>query len=56
MDNNAVESADFLAALSTKGIKFFDTGPRRFRMVTHYGITAEDILYTIDAFKQTLAD
>ena len=35
MDNNAVESADFLAALSTKGIKFFDTGPRRFRMVTH---------------------
>ena len=56
MDNNAVESADFLAALSTKGIKFFDTGPRRFRMVTHYGITAEDILYTIDAFKQTLTD
>ena len=56
MDDNAVESADFLAALSTKGIKFFDTGPRRFRMVTHYGIMAEDILYTIDAFKQTLAD
>ena len=56
MDDNAVESADFLAALSTKGIQFFDTGPRRFRMVTHYGITAEDILYTIDAFKQTLAD
>jgi len=56
MDDNAVESADFLAALSTKGIQFFDTGPRRFRMVTHYGITAEDILHTIDAFKQTLAD
>ena len=56
MDDNAVESADFLAALSTKGIKFFDTGPRRFRMVIHYGITTEDILYTIDAFKQTLAD
>ena len=56
MDDNAVESADFLAALSTKGIQFFDTGPRRFRMVTHYGITVEDILYTIDAFKQTLAD
>ena len=56
MDDNAVESADFLAALSTKGIQFFDTGPRRFRMITHHGITAEDILYTIDAFKQTLAD
>ena len=56
MDDTALESADFLAALSTKGIQFFDTGPRRFRMVTHYGITTEDILYTIDGFKQTLAD
>ena len=56
MDDAAMESADFLAALSTKGIQFFDTGPRRFRMVTHYGITAEDILYTIDGFKQTLVD
>ena len=56
MDDNAIESADFLAVLAAKGIQFFDTGPRRFRMVTHYGITAEDILYTIDAFKQTLTD
>ena len=56
MDDTAVESANFLTVLAAKGIQFFDTGPRRFRMVTHYGITAEDILYTIDAFKQTLAD
>ena len=56
MDDNAIESADFLTVLAAKGIQFFDTGPRRFRMVTHYGITAEDILYTIDAFKQTLTD
>ena len=56
MDDKAIESADFLAVLAAKGIQFFDTGPRRFRMVTHYGITAEDILYTIDAFKQTLTD
>ena len=56
MDDNVIESADFLAVLAAKGIQFFDTGPRRFRMVTHYGITAEDILYTIDAFKQTLTD
>jgi len=25
-------------------------------MVTHYGITAEDILYTINSFKETLAN
>ena len=56
MDDNAIESTDFLTVLAAKGIQFFDTGPRRFRMVTHYGITAEDILYTIDAFKQTMTD
>jgi len=56
MDDTAVESANFLTVLAAKGIQFFDTGPRRFRMVTHYGITAEDILYTIDAIKQTLTD
>jgi len=56
LDDAAMESANFLTVLEAKGIQFFDTGPRRFRMVTHYGITAEDILYTIDAFKQTLID
>ena len=56
LDDNAIESANFLTVLAAKGIQFFDTGPRRFRMVTHYGITAEDILYTIDGFKQTLTD
>ena len=54
--DTAMESADFLAVLSTKGIQFFDTGPRRFRMVTHHGITAEDILYTVESFKQTMTD
>ena len=56
MDDNAIESADFLTVLAAKGIQFFDTGPRRFRMVTHYGITAEDIIYTINLFKETLTN
>jgi len=56
LDDAAMESANFLTVLAAKGIQFFDTGPRRFRMVTHYGITAEDILYTINSFKETLAN
>ena len=56
MDDNAIESADFLTVLAAKGIQFFDTSPRQFRMVTHYGITAEDILYTINSFKETLTN
>ena len=56
LDDAAIESANFLTVLAAKGIQFFDTGPRRFRMVTHYGITAEDILYTINSFKETLGN
>jgi threonine aldolase len=56
LEDSAMESADFLTVLAAKGIQFFDTGPRRFRMVTHYGITAEDILYTINSFKETLGN
>jgi threonine aldolase len=54
LDDNAIESADFLTMLAAKGIQFFDTGPRRFRMVTHNDISAEDVLYTIESFKSTL--
>ena len=54
LDDNAIESADFLTVLAAKGIQFFDTGPRRFRMVTHNDISAEDVLYTIESFKSTL--
>ena len=54
LNDAAIESADFLAVLAAKGIQFFDTGPRRFRMVTHNDISAEDVLYTIESFKSTL--
>jgi threonine aldolase len=33
----------FLTELGKRGIKFLSTGPSRFRMVTHYGISAGDI-------------
>jgi threonine aldolase len=54
LDDAAIESADFLTVLAAKGIQFLDTGPRRFRMVTHNDIIVEDILYTIESFKSTL--
>ena len=54
LNDAAIESADFLTVLAAKGIQFFDTGPRRFRMVTHNDISAEDVLYTIESFKSTL--
>ena len=54
LDDDAIESADFLTVLAAKGIQFFDTAPRRFRMVTHNDISTEDVLYTIESFKSIL--
>ena len=54
LDDDAIESADFLTVLAAKGIQFFDTDPRRFRMVTHNDISTEDVLYTIESFKSIL--
>ena len=45
---------EFLRMLLDKGIKFLSTGPSRFRMVTHYGISSEDIDVTVAAFKDVM--
>ena len=34
-----------------QGIKFLETSPNRFRLVTHYGIMREDILKTLREFE-----
>lgn len=39
----SVTPEEFLKRVVEKGIKFLITGPSRFRMVTHHGITAGDI-------------
>ncbi len=48
-------SADELIQKSAQeGIKFLGTGPNRFRMVTHYGITEEMVKYTIKVLKKIM--
>jgi threonine aldolase len=42
------------ADLEKRGIKALATGPGRFRMVTHYGISAEDISITLKALEEIL--
>ena len=44
----------FLNALDKKGVKLLDTGPRRFRAVTHYGIEQEDIDQALDTIRAVL--
>ena len=49
-----ITTAEFLDTLAKKGVKLLDTGPRRFRAVTHYGIEQEDIDRALDAIRAIL--
>ncbi len=50
-----ITAEEFITRLGNKGIKFFQTDPSRFRMVTHYGIRAEDIDTAIKALGEVMA-
>lgn len=50
-NHKGLSTEEFFNRLENRGVKFLRTGPSRFRMVTHYGITSEDInavLKTLD--------
>jgi threonine aldolase len=57
LDINRLSVKDLLARLEKKGIKLLCTGrPARFRIVTHYGIEAEDIDTTLAALKDVMQE
>lgn len=45
--NDVMKSEELQRRMAEKGIKFLQTGPSRFRMVTHYGIRPEHIETTL---------
>jgi len=49
-----ITTQQFLDGLEKKGVKLLDTGPRRFRAVTHYGIEQEDIDRALDSMRAVL--
>ena len=44
----------FMKRLENKGIKLLATGPSRFRLVTHYGISANDITTTLMCLREIM--
>jgi len=46
--SKAMKPAAFQKRMTEKGVKFLQTGPSRFRMVTHYGIRPEHIETTLE--------
>jgi threonine aldolase len=51
---DALTPADLVAGLAGRGVKLGDIGGRKFRAVTHYGIEAADIDYTLAAFQAVM--
>ena len=54
LESDKITAQAFVKSMNLKGIKFFETSPNRFRLVTHYGITKKDIYKTLIEFDKCL--
>ena len=43
LDNSKISDNDFLSSLEERGVKILNLGQSRFRLITHHGITADEI-------------
>jgi threonine aldolase len=53
--STAVSADRLIGASGAEGVRFLEIGPNRFRMVTHYGIDAKDIVRTIEVMRRIVA-
>ena len=54
LESDEITAEALVESMNSKGIKFFETSPNRFRLVTHYGITKKDIYKTLIEFDKCL--
>ncbi len=45
---------DFVKAMAKRGVRFFNLWAKRFRLVTHFGVTAEDVEFALGEFEKEL--
>lgn len=48
LDSYRIEPHELVIQMEKRGVRFLQTGPNRFRMVTHYGIEQDDIVYSLE--------
>ncbi len=48
LDSDRIEPHELVIQMEKRGVRFLQTGPNRFRMVTHYGIEQDDIVYSLE--------
>ncbi len=51
-----VTAADIAQRAAARGVRFLPTGPRRLRMVTHYGLTMADIDRALEVLQTIMAE
>ena len=51
-----IKAEELLSQLGNKGIKILLLGPSRFRAVTHYGINAEDVDFTLTTLSEIMEE
>jgi len=54
LTDDRISDEDVLTRADEKGLKFLSLGPSRFRMVTHYGISEEDIEKALEILKEII--
>ncbi|MEO0141948.1 MAG: low-specificity L-threonine aldolase [candidate division WOR-3 bacterium] len=54
--NPKITPEELLQKMAEKGIRFLSTGPRQFRMVTHYGVNRADVKRTIRVLRAVMED
>ena len=56
MASRQIKAEELVSQLDNKGIKILLLGPSRFRAVTHYGISAEDIDFTLTTLSEIMEE
>ena len=52
--SNKITGSQLVGDMENKGVKFFETSPNQFRLVTHYGITPDCVKKTLQSFQEVL--
>jgi len=45
---------DFVKSMAKRGVRFFNLWAKRFRLVTHFGVTADDVEFALKEFGKEL--
>ena len=54
LDTTKISGKKLVDEMEKVGVKFLETSPNRFRLVTHYGITEKDIQFTLSSLNSII--